>query len=628
MNNLSFRAKLITVLVAAVVGLTVLTVVAVMGLRLQQATNTDVQRLTLVANQLESNALTVIRTREQMRELSNSTLEAFIDNIEARRAEVTEFLARDQRRVNEGTMSDDLVDIYAAYDAFLAQARSVAEVNHQVGFSREEGLRSTSTELGNELQDAVSFLSMVRTELNAVRDAEVDLILSPSEASYEEFAQAYEGFFGVLQDLNLEDRFSEELNQYRDGMEDFWEASQGLTQETAALINLMSVAEAEFARLRDALRIVTEQARDSAASSSASAMVTLLLVSALVGVVVVGVLLWIMTSVRQSLGRIMHDLGKVQAGDLTARLQVNARRNDEFDQLSASVNGMTEGLGALVSDVVESASTSALKIRALSEEISSLNASNQQVNEQTTSVAASTEEISATMADVSETTNTLSAKAEQTHQSAMTGAETLGKALTSLQETGTVVRQTSEKLNELGALSSDIDKVIDMINELASQTNLLALNAAIEAARAGDAGRGFSVVADEVRSLAERTVDATGRITHIVDTIQSSSREAIDTMASGQKHLAAVETYSAEAESAMHGIEADARDSATAAGQMASAIHEVAKAARQISQDMDDVAGSVGRDAKSITMVNDNAGQVSGMLGDLNRKASAFTVSN
>ncbi|MEX1057293.1 MAG: HAMP domain-containing methyl-accepting chemotaxis protein, partial [Natronospirillum sp.] len=382
----------------------------------------------------------------------------------------------------------------------------------------------------------------------------------------------------------------------------------------------------EFTVLSADLSDATALAREAAANSSNFAMVVVLLVGAVAGILVVTILLWTMTSVRFSLRGIMRDLSKVQAGDLTARLYVNKQRNDEFDQLSTAVNGMTGGLDELVRDVVQSASTSALKIRALSEEISSLNSSNQQVDEQTSSVAASTEEISVTMSDVSETTNTLSDKAERTHQSALTGAETLGKALNSLKETGTVVRETHSKLQELEDLSSDIDKVIDMINELASQTNLLALNAAIEAARAGEAGRGFSVVADEVRSLAERTMDATSRITHIVDTIQGSSRAAITTMNSGQKHLDAVETYSSEAESAMHGIENDARESATAAGQMASAIDEVAKAARQISQDMDRVSGSVGRDAKSIATVNDNANQVTGLLSDLDRKASAFTV--
>jgi methyl-accepting chemotaxis protein len=195
-----------------------------------------------------------------------------------------------------------------------------------------------------------------------------------------------------------------------------------------------------------------------------------------------------------------------------------------------------------------------------------------------------------------------------------------------LKETGTVVRETHEKLKELGNLSSDIDSVIGMINDLASQTNLLALNAAIEAARAGEAGRGFAVVADEVRTLAERTVDATGRITEIVEAIQGSTGNALNTMIQAQKHLEGVEHHSEEAGEAMHSIESRAQDSATSAEQMSQLIRDVSTAARQISEDMDRVAQSVRNDSGSITTITQNADQVAQLLDELNQKASTFVV--
>ncbi len=181
-------------------------------------------------------------------------------------------------------------------------------------------------------------------------------------------------------------------------------------------------------------------------------------------------------------------------------------------------------------------------------------------------------------------------------------------------------------MNQLNALSADIDSVLEMINNLAGQTNLLALNAAIEAARAGDAGRGFSVVADEVRQLAERTVEATSRINGIVDDIQGFTREAISVTETGRTHLSSVETHSEEAEQAIQRIEEDARQGTVAADQMLHSVEEVDKAARQISRDMEGVATSIHRDSDALQRVRNQVEQVSGHLLELDGKAARFTV--
>ncbi len=628
MKNLTFRVKLFLVAAAAVIGLVLLTATGLYGLRSQQTSNEYVQQVTSVTSYLDSSGLTALQLRERLRDVDTDNADAFIADVQATREGIEPI-----RADIDGQLADDQVrasvdSFYDQFEVFLNQLEAVVAQSRVLGFSRTEGLRGEVTELRETMLSDMDYLSMLRGSLTNLRDAQVNFLVEANAQTRAAYEEAMNGLVTELQDYRMYEQFEELIAPFRERMDAYWQESQVLTQLRADMREASIGLDRQQAQVNEVLGELAQQARADAAENSSLAMTALLAVSAVVALIVIIVVASITISVRRTMGQIMRDLKAVQAGDLTARLPVNRRRNDEFDQLSESVNGMTRGLGALVSDVVKSSSTSTSMIRGLSKDITSLNKSNQQVNEQTSSVAASTEEISATISDVADTTQTLSDKSERTYQSATQGASTLNQALNSLRETGEVVRQTHTKLSELGDLSADIDSVIDMINELASQTNLLALNAAIEAARAGEAGRGFSVVAEEVRSLAERTVDATGRITHIVDTIQSSTKQALTTMDSGRQHLESVEKHSASAEEAMHGIEADARDSATAAEQMASAVNEVSKAARQISQDMDEVAQRVRRDTSSISNVKSSADHVSGLLEDLDHKASAFRVAS
>ncbi|MBW7860301.1 MAG: methyl-accepting chemotaxis protein [Rhodocyclaceae bacterium] len=371
---------------------------------------------------------------------------------------------------------------------------------------------------------------------------------------------------------------------------------------------------------------LTDGARVQAEQSSTEAMAMLFGVGLSMVIVVILVISWISISVRSTLREISEDLEKIRAGDLTARLHVNHRRNDEFDVLSEAVNEMAAGLVNLVGDVVRSADSTARMIADLNREIGSLNQSNQAVKDQVGSAASRTEEISGVISGIALTTGELSQKAEQTYRAAEDGSQTLGQALGSLKETARVVRGTHDKLRQLGTLSQDIDSVIGMINELANQTNLLALNAAIEAARAGEAGRGFAVVADEVRTLAERTMHATGQITGTVDAIKGAIGDALQTMVEAQKHLEGVEENSEQAGEVMHGIESRAQDSAGSAEQMSRMVGDASSAVRQISTDMERVARQVRGDSDSIGSITSNAERVSALLAELNRKAGTFVV--
>ncbi|MCL4758730.1 MAG: methyl-accepting chemotaxis protein [Rhodocyclaceae bacterium] len=626
MKNLSFRLKLLVVLVSAVAGLAVILAVAYNGLRLQGLANDQVQRLSRVSGQLSALAINASRFRLAIHDLNDETLPAYLETLAAQQAELPARLNEDLAQLEGAAVADQVKAYHAQFDRFLSLSSEVARLNQEVGFTRSSGLRGKVGQIGDRFNTPVIAFSAARANLGLLRDIERDLVQDASEERQQRFRERYEAFQADLQAIAQLARFSDLVAEYQAAIDEAIRVNAARDASRKALAEALVQLDAQQNQLIQAMNELTDGARVQAEQSSTEAMVMLFGVGLSMVIVVILVISWISISVRSTLREISEDLEKIRAGDLTARLHVNHRRNDEFDVLSEAVNEMAAGLVNLVGDVVRSADSTARMIADLNREIGSLNQSNQAVNDQVGSAASRTEEISGVISGIALTTGELSQKAEQTYRAAEDGSQTLGQALGSLKETARVVRGTHDKLRQLGTLSQDIDSVIGMINELANQTNLLALNAAIEAARAGEAGRGFAVVADEVRTLAERTMHATGQITGTVDAIKGAIGDALQTMVEAQKHLEGVEENSEQAGEVMHGIESRAQDSAGSAEQMSRMVGDASSAVRQISTDMERVARQVRGDSDSIGSITSNAERVSALLAELNRKAGTFVV--
>lgn len=250
-------------------------------------------------------------------------------------------------------------------------------------------------------------------------------------------------------------------------------------------------------------------------------------------VVIGGVASWRITrGIVVPLEAVVTRAESIADGDLIGSA-LAVRSKDEVASLTAAVNRMQHSLA----DTLQSVASMADQVASASEEISAnatqsatgAEAQRDQVNQ----IATAMQEMSATVREVSESSNRAADLARTASTNARDGGTIVDDTLTRMRALSEFVNETSRKVQELGGRSDQIGKIIGVIDDIADQTNLLALNAAIEAARAGEQGRGFAVVADEVRKLAERTRKATKEIADMIQAVQAETRVAVDRMQSG-----------------------------------------------------------------------------------------------
>src|SRR6185369_8782650 len=335
---------------------------------------------------------------------------------------------------------------------------------------------------------------------------------------------------------------------------------------------------------------------------------------------------FISRGITRTLGYVDTNLEEMASGggDLTRRLKIE--RDDETGSLASSFNGFLDNLKEIVISINQNAVEVAASAEHLNTNSATIANSTEKAASQSTSVAIACEQMAATSAEIAQNCIRTVEISNRATQTAIDGSEVVSHAVQSIQRIADKVQQSAKTVESLGARSEQIGNIVGTIEDIADQTNLLALNAAIEAARAGEQGRGFAVVADEVRALAERTTKATREIGEMIKTIQKETKSAVTAMEEG---VGEVERGTEDASRSGQALEeilnqvgdltSQINQIATAAEQQTATTHEISKSMHQITE--------VVRDAsKSSQVTAGAANELASMAEELKKIVAQFRM--
>ncbi|MCG9683184.1 methyl-accepting chemotaxis protein [Vibrio sp. Isolate23] len=502
------------------------------------------------------------------------------------------------------------------------------ELKQELGFNIDEGKLGELKKLASIIEQKIAETGMVtlNSDFQAMVKSQQNYLLQPNEQNLKLFNRAMGAFESMSNVYAMLELYEKEIEQYKATFVRVSELSQQLGSVEQQLISNKIQLTQLIASITSELSGISSEYQMSAEKSSEQTLWSILVACIILAVFTIAIFIMQSTSLSRSLTKTREILHNVSAGDLSKRMALTKNPNDEFNQLAISINESCENLGELVSGVQESGQALSGNAAELNQGLDKLAHHQSEVLGQTQLLASATEEVSVTTQEVSNSLEFVSEISRSSTESAEKGAQIIGAAIGSLEEVGSILTSAAGHIQQLEEASSKVDSVMEIINGIAEQTNLLALNAAIEAARAGEQGRGFAVVADEVRSLAVRTVDAVAEISETIDTMKKESAEVIQYIGQSETSMRTGQEKGHEAMQALRTITEKADEASHQTDVIFASIKELATTSQSMADNMTQISSAM----KELEENNEQLRSVSQVVeqraGSLNSDCQRFTI--
>jgi methyl-accepting chemotaxis protein len=390
----------------------------------------------------------------------------------------------------------------------------------------------------NKMRDAVRFQGLalrdvllqddfgfVRTEIKRVREAQKAYV-SADEAL---------GSLISKEETALLEQIHTQHAQTQEHLTQVMDAALSEDQDTAQSVlrdKLRPAQQALVGKLDEMLALLEAHSLESARTAESAYRTAMGLMGSLglLALILGGLIAWFITkSITGRLDQSVHVAERIANGDLGAPIASSGR--DELARLQTALENMRQSLGGLIGQVADTARDVTVSAGGLNGIVSETTGLADSQAEKVQEISAAMEQMGVSIAEVAENTEAVARSANHTRDVANEGFSKMGESVAATERIVHSVADSSGAIGELSTLIDRISEVTQVIRDIADQTNLLALNAAIEAARAGEQGRGFAVVADEVRKLAERTAASTLSISETVGSVSGKTRQVVDAMA-------------------------------------------------------------------------------------------------
>jgi len=330
----------------------------------------------------------------------------------------------------------------------------------------------------------------------------------------------------------------------------------------------------------------------------------------------------IVRSITNPLNEAIETVHIIANGDLTRSVRTGAKA--EFGRLLDAMNQMQSSLKKMVSSIKNDAELVAASAEELAASSTQVAKSSEMQSEASQSIAASIEEMTVSIAHISSRTQETSVLTNEVGDLSETGSKVITTTTNSVRNISTSVDDASKQIDALSQKIDQVAGIVSVIKDIADQTNLLALNAAIEAARAGEQGRGFAVVADEVRKLAERTTHSTQQIGNVIDEILAAANASVSIMRKSVDQVSTGVKMSEQAGLSMQEIQEKEKTVISAVTEIAVALEQQSQASTDIAKQIEHIAQATEENSHAISGTADASRRLNALGQSLQETVSQF----